>query len=159
MVRKVLILSAAFILIACQEKNISYRHNHRGQLAELTSTERKNIVSWELKLVSGQFLVQATYADFIALREALFSGVFDPNTTLSRAEIDRVGRDCTTSPDDATIGTRRFERTLTQAPDFLKMTDAEGHYLHDWLVSLKRTDLLEIERQAQVKLAISTFAK
>lgn len=159
MAREILVLCTALMLIACQEKNVTYGHNHRSQQVVLNASERSQIINWELKLVSGEFLVKTTYADFLAFRQALFSGVFDPNTTLSRAEVNRVGRDCTTSPDDATIGIRRFERTLTMAPDFLTMADENGQFLHDWLISLKRRDLLKIERQAQVELAVSTFTK
>jgi len=158
-VRKVSIAIAALAFIACQEKNVAYKHNHRGQQAELSSSERSHIVNWELKIVSGQLLTQTSHADFLAFRDALLNGVFDPNTTLSSTEVDRVGRECTTSPSDVTIGIRRFERTLTLAPDFLTMTDDDGHYLHDWLIALKRPDLLEVERQAQVKLAITNFRK
>ena len=88
------------------------------------------------------------------------NGVFDPNTILSENEMNLIGRaECTMSPSALTIGLQRFERTLTMAPDFLVMTDDDGRYLYDWLVSLHRSDLLEIERAMQVKLAVSTFNK
>jgi hypothetical protein len=147
-------------LIGCQERHVQYRSSHHLAAHQLNPKTIAHVYNWESKLASGRFLVRVTPQDFFDFHEAILNGVFDPDTALSDTQINQIGRNaCTSAPTDATIGLRRFERTLTMAPEFLVMTDNEGRFLEDWLRALKRDDLLAIERSAQVKLALGFYLK
>jgi hypothetical protein len=140
-------LMVMITLTACEEKGVSdhSRHRrHRHEPATLNPVTESLVYNWEQLLASGELLKQTTPAHFNEFHQAILGGVFDPNTILSSAEIKKIGpSNCTSSPNDLTIGVRRFERTLTMAPDFQTMTDAQGHTLRDWLLQLKRKDLLQ----------------
>jgi len=107
------------------------------------ATLQAHVVQWETLLASGTLLMGVTPRHFSQFHRAILDGVFEPNSVLSKAEVNRIGAaNCTSSSEDALIGVRRFERTLTMAPEFMAMTDENGLHLQDWLLALQREDLL-----------------
>ena len=140
------LLILLILLAACEEKGVDNHSRHRRLHPEkrtLDPVTESHVYNWENLLASGDLLMGVTANHFAQLHEAISAGVFNPNTVLSKAEINRIGRAlCTSSPTDADIGRRRLERTITIAPEFLTMTDAQGQHLLDWLIALKRKDLI-----------------
>jgi hypothetical protein len=146
---RILILTLIITLTACEEKGVDDHSRHRRPHVDhveqqgLSPVTESHVYNWEKRLASGDFLNGVKAEHFSQFLEALAAGVFDPNTVLSSAEIQRIGpSNCTSSPADAGIGLRRFERTLTMAPEFLTMRDSQGLQLRSWLLRLKRDDLL-----------------
>jgi hypothetical protein len=138
------ILILPLALVACQEHNVQYPPHHHLKRTKLDPTTEAHVYNWEAKLASGELLLHVNAQDFLEFHRALIAGVFNPNTELSIAEINRIGKSvCTSSTSDATIGLRRFERTLTMAPEFADMTDAQGQRLTDWIMEMRRPDLLK----------------
>lgn len=148
MLNLVIAVLCCSLLVSCEEgtsKRSRRKHNHDAQLEQIKMDPitQSHVYNWERLLASGDLLMGVTPIQFDEFRIAVYKGVFNPNTILSSAEINRIGRDlCTTSAKDETIGVRRLERTLTMAPELTTMRDPNGRQLKDWLKELKRNDLL-----------------
>jgi hypothetical protein len=155
--KKLFWITICLALTACEEKGVDdhSRHSRRAHIdhhaeearALINPTKQRRVADFESFLATGQLLQGVKDEHFYIVLQALLDGVFDPNTVLTAADIERIGRtNCTVSDEDKKIGERRFERTITMAPELMSMQDIRGLGLRDWLKNLKRDDLLKTLR-------------